>query len=332
MARTAPIDGGVLTTRPMKPDLKHLPMTLTLAATLPFGSLLQQPPPVELIYRHAATGDLKVHAFPAAGPAQGLSAAVVWLHGGGWTGGDCASFFPMARYTAARGAASFVVEYRLVKPGGPTMADSIADCKSALRYLRGHAAELKLDPHRLALAGESAGGHLAAAVATLDGFDYPTDDRSISARPDALVLYNPCLDLGHSQFGHLVPGMAAQSPTCQRELADEYSPLAHVRPGLPPTLCLHGLADTVISPEQSRQFAVAMTQAGNRCDLALLPGLPHAFLIPNYKCSEQVVVAALRRGDVFLTSLGYFSGESNLTVSDPPAWTAKWPPAPHSSH
>ena len=299
MARTALIDSLGPISRRMKPDLKHLPMTLTLAAVLPFGTLLQQPPPVELVYRHAVTGDLKIHTFPAAGPAKGLSAAVVWIHGGGWTGGNCESFFPMARYTSARGAASFVVVYRLVKPEGPTMADSIADCKSALRYLRSHAAELKLDPHRLALAGESAGGHLAAAVATLDGFDFPTDDRSISARPDALLLYNPCLDLGHSQFSHLLPGIATASPARRQELADAYSPLAHVRPGLPPTLCLHGLADTVISPEPARQFAAAMTQAGNRCDLALLPGLPHAFLIPNYKCSEQVVVDALRRGDVF---------------------------------
>ena len=302
-----------------------MPMTLTLAAALPFGCLLQQPPPVELVYRHAATGNLKIYEFPAAGRTDTAVPAVVWIHGGGWTGGNCESFFPLARYTAARGAASFVVEYRLVKPGGPTMADSIADCKSALRYLRGHAAELKLDPHRLALVGESAGGHLAAAVATLDGFDFPADDRSISARPDALVLYNPCLDLGHSQFSHLVPGFTGATPARRQALADDYSPLAHVRPGLPPTLCIHGLADTVISPEQSRQFADAMTQAGNRCDLALLPGLPHAFLIPNYKCSEQVVVDALRRGDAFLTSLGYFSGESNLTVSDPPAWKAKWP-------
>ena len=332
MARTAPIEGGAPFLRLMKSGLPPLPLTLALAAALPFGSLLQQPPPEELVYRHAATGNLKIYEFPAAGRPDTAVPAVVWIHGGGWTGGNCESFFPLARYTAARGAASFVVEYRLVKPGGPTMADSIADCKSALRYLRGHAAELKLDPHRLALVGESAGGHLAAAVATLDGFDFPTDDRSISARPDALVLYNPCVDLGHSQFGHLVPNMAPESPARQQELADEYSPLAHVRPGLPPTLCIHGLADTVISPEQSRQFADAMTQAGNRCDLALLPGLPHAFLIPNYKCSEQVVVDALRRGDVFLTSLGYFSGESNLSISDPPAWKPKWPPATHPLH
>ena len=83
----------------------------------------------------------------------------------------------------------------------------------------------------------------------------------------------------------------------------------------------------MVSPDNSRQFAAAMKQAGNRCDLVLLPDTPHAFLIPNYKCSEAVVVNALLLGDKFLASLGYFSGEPTLTVSDPPSWTPKWPPA-----
>lgn len=302
---------------------------LLLAITLPLGALLQAPAPEEIICNHTAPGGLKLFCFPP-GNAQPdkMSPAVLWIHGGGWTGGSPQSFFPMARYTAARGAASFVVQYRLVNTGGATMADSIADCKSAVRYLRGHAAELKIDPHQIAVAGESAGGHLAAAVATLEGCNNPADDLGISARPDALVLYNPCLDLGSSSFARLLPGAEMESATGRRELADKYSPLAQVRPGLPPTICIHGEADTVVSPDQSRDFATAMQRAGNRCELILLPGIPHAFLIPDYKCSEAVVVNALRLGDQFLTSLGYFSGEPTLTVSDPPAWVAKWPPHP----
>jgi len=104
----------------------------------------------------------------------------------------------------------------------------------------------------------------------------------------------------------------------------------HVRAGQPPAICLHGLADTVVSPDDSRRFAAAMKQAGNRCELVLLPETPHAFLIPNYKCSEAVVVNALRRGDEFLTSLGWFAGEPTLTVSDPPSWKPKWPPTQKS--
>ena len=71
----------------------------------------------------------------------------------------------------------------------------------------------------------------------------------------------------------------------------------------------------------------AVVDAGR---LVLLPETPHAFLIPNYKCSEAVVVNALRRGDEFLTSLGWFAGEPTLTVSDPPSWKPKWPPTQKS--
>ena len=305
---------------------------LLQSATLPFGTLLHAPAPGEIICNQTAPGGLKMYYFPPTNAKPEHSQpAVLWIHGGGWAAGSPESFFPMARYTAARGAASFVVQYRLVNSGGATMADSIADCKSAVRHLRGHAAKLKIDPHQIAVVGESAGGHLAAAI-MLEGFNNPTDDLGISARPDALVLYNPCLDLGASPFTRLLPSPSVGSATSLQELADKYSPLAHVRPGLPPTICIHGESDTVVSPDQSRRFSAAMQRAGNRCDLILLPGIPHAFLIPAYKCSEAVVVNALRLGDQFLTSLGYFKGEPILTVSDPPAWVAKWPPAPVVAH
>ena len=297
-----------------------------LAAALPFGMLLHTPAPMELFYKHTAQGDLKLFCFHPTGKKSGeKNPAALWIHGGGWTGGTCESFFPLARYTATRGAASFVVEYRLAKTNGTvTVADCLADCKSAVRYVRSHAAELGIDPHRIAVFGESAGGHLAACVGTLDGFDDPSDDLKISARPDALVLYNALTKFEQSNFEKLFSSAPVADKT---NLMRELSPLLHIRSNLPPAICIHGLADTAVAPDNSRDFAAAMKQAGNRCDLVLLPETPHAFLIPNYKCSEAVVVNALLIGDTFLTSLGYFSGEPTLVVSDPPSWTPKWPPA-----
>ena len=310
----------------MKSLLRQIP-AVVLATALPFGTLQHQPAPLELIYKHTISGDLKLFYFPPAGSKSGAARpATLWIHGGGWTGGTCESFFAMARYTATRGAASFVVEYRPVNTNGTvTVADCVADCKSAVRYLRRHAVELGVDPQRIAVIGESAGGHLAACVGTFDGFNDPADGLTISARPDALVLYNPLTDFTQSNFLKLFTNGAA---TVEKlKLARELSPLLHIRAGQPPAICIHGLADTVVTPDHSSDFAEAMRKAGNRCDLVLLPETPHAFLIPNYKCSEAVVVNALRLGDQFLTSLGYFSSEPNLVVSDPPSWTPKWPPA-----
>ena len=303
---------------------------LVCAAILPFGTLLHQPAPSEVIFKHTAQGDLRLYYFqPPIDKNHGARSATLWIHGGGWTGGTCESFFPMARYTAARGAASFVVEYRLAKTNGTvTVADSVADCKSALRYLRYHAADLGINPQQIAVIGESAGGHLAACVGVLEGFDAATDNWKISARPDALVLYNPLTDFTKSKFLNLFPTSAAADT--KTKLARELSPLFFVRSNLPPTICIHGLADTVVSPNNSCDFASAMIQYGNRCELVLLPETPHAFLIPNYKCSEATVVNALVRGDQFLTSLGFLSGEPTLAVSEPPAWIIKRPPAKNS--
>jgi len=309
----------------VKSILPHFP-AVALAAAIPFGTLLHQPAPTEAFFKHAAGRELKLFCFPPSGIKSGAACpAALWIHGGGWTGGTCDSFFPMARYTATRGAASFVVEYRLVEPGVTTVADSVADCKSAVRYVRSHAAELGVDPRHIAVLGESAGGHLAACVGTLEGCNDPADDLAVSARPDALVLYNPLTEFTPSNFLKLFTTAGAADD--QLKLARELSPLLHVRAGQAPTICIHGLADAAVSPDNSRQFATAMKQAGNRCDLVLLPATPHAFLIPNYKCSEAVVVNALHSGDRFLASLGYFSGEPTLTVSDPPSCIPKWPPA-----
>lgn len=300
-----------------------------LAAVIPLGVLLYQPVPIELAYKQAGSVGLKLFCFrPGDAKSGGQHPAAIWIHGGGWTGGTCESFFPMARYTATRGAVSFVVEYRLLRPGVTTVVDCVADCKSAVRYVRSHAKELGVDPQRIAVLGESAGGHLAACVGLLDGFDDPLDDLSVSARPDALVLYNPLTDFTQSSFFRLFTNGVSADKALKR--AREFSPLFQVRTGQPPTICVHGLADTVVSPDDSRRLATAMKTAGNRCDLVLLPDTPHAFLIPNYKCSERVVVNALQLGDRFLTSLGWFTGDSTLTVSDPPAWTPKWPPAKNS--
>ena len=299
--------------------------SLALAALLPFGSLLHTPAPKEIVYKQTREGALKLFCFGCETNNVVARPAVIWIHGGGWTGGTCESFFPMARYTASRGAASFVVAYRLAKTNGMlTVADCVADCKSAVRYLREHAAQLGVDSHRIAVIGESAGGHLAACVGVLEGFDDPTDDLKISARPDALVLYNPLTDFTKSNFLKVFTnGVAVDG---KLKLARELSPVFFVRSNLPPAICIHGLADTVVSPDNSKYFAAAMTRAGNLCDLVLLPETPHAFLIPNYKCSEAVVVNALLIADKFLTSLGYFSGEPTLTASDPPSWMPKWTP------
>jgi acetyl esterase/lipase len=299
------------------------------AGALPMAELMHDPPPQVRVYKATKEGELQLFYFtPSDWKASDRRAAMVWIHGGAWVGGTTDGFMPHARYCAMRGAVGFNMTYRLAKPDGPTVADCIADCKSAIRYIRAHAPELGVDPNRIAVAGDSAGGHLAAALGTLDGFNDLADDFKISARPDAMILFNPIVDMMEGDWIRFAVGGKVLAdkkmpftPTEENlKLARALSPIFHVHSNQPPTLLMHGLADRVVPPEQARRFAAAMKQAGNRCDLVLLENQGHAFAVALWKSPEFEVVATLRTVDRFLVSLGWLSGEPTLEISEKPAW------------
>jgi acetyl esterase/lipase len=244
---------------------------------------------------------------------------MVWIHGGGWTGGNADVFLPHATYCASRGAVGVSINYRLLKPQEPTMADCLADCKSAIRYLRAHAKELGIDPKKIVALGDSAGGHLAAALGTIDGLDDPADDLSISAQPDAMVLYNPIVDMTDPAWIRSIIAGAAlernsrpQSPLAtpeQQKLARALSPVLNIKAHQPPTLLMHGLADTVVLPEQARRLAAAIKEAGNQYELVLLEGARHAFVMPRCTAFEERVVNAICTTDRFLAKPEFLADE-----------------------
>ena len=306
-----------------------LPTTLMAVTLSELMHPASQPAPTP--YIQSGGIDQSLYCFPPADLKPGdKRAAVILIHGGAWIAGSADVFFAHARYFAARGAVAFSINYRLVTASGPSVGDCLADCKSAVRYIRTHASELGVDPEKIAVLGDSAGGHLAAALGTVEGFDAPNDDKKRSGVPNAMILCNPIVDMteadwpkfiirGKALDRHATPADKVMTEP-QRELARHLSPLFNVRPGQPPALMMHGLNDHVVSPDQARKFAAAMEQAKNRCDLVLIEGAGHAFIIAGYSAPEAMVVDAIRRADKFLISLGWLSGEPTLEVSNPPAW------------
>ncbi len=297
-----------------------------------FDSLLRGPAMKEIVFRITGNEEVKIYYVqPVYKKLLKSRTAVVWIHGGGWTGGITETFFPHARYFASRGAVGFCIHYRLVKADGSvTVGDCLADCKSAIRYIREHAEELGIDPDKIIVAGDSAGGHLASCLGTVDGFDDQTDNLKISAVPNAMVLYNPLSEFTTSPFINRIIGGAAldKKPTAeslipnqeQLELARKLSPLYNVHKNQPPTLVLHGTDDTVILPEQSVQFTEAMKKAGNKCKLILLPNTKHAFVCVNWKATEQEVINAFLLMDNYLVKQGYLKGKPTLVPSKNPVW------------
>ena len=142
---------------------------------------------------------LQLHVFtpPGYSPTDARPAAVFFF-GGGWLGGAPTQFFPHCEWLSQqRGMVAISCEYRTASShDGATPFDCVADGRSAMRWVRSHAAELGVDPHRIAAGGGSAGGHVAAATATCTSLDDAHDDMSVDPTPNALLLFNPVYDNG----------------------------------------------------------------------------------------------------------------------------------------
>ena len=137
-------------------------MRLVLAILLAFGTLLSAAEPITRIYKKVADRELKLTIVnPSDWKASDQRPAMVFFHGGGWTSGGPTQFTQHSEYLATRGMVCIQVEYRLIKKGdsGPPI-DCVHDAKSAMRWVRVHAAELGIDPNRIGAGGGSAGGQL----------------------------------------------------------------------------------------------------------------------------------------------------------------------------
>lgn len=270
-----------------------------------------------VIYK--TVGDVKLPLYvikPDDWQANDLRPAIVFFFGGGWRAGNPTQFAPQAKYLASRGMVAVCVEYRVESRHQVNVADCVADAKSAIRYVRSHASELGVDPDRIVSSGGSAGGHLAAAVGLVEGFDDPQDDLSVSCRPSAMILFNPAVDLTREGFN--VP---ADDERFQRRLKQldgkvlELSPKEYVRAGLPPCLIFHGEDDTTVPYSQVIAFRDAMNEAGNRCELVGYSGYGHGFFNASREDKHPYYDTVLRM-DAFLDSLGYVEGPPTIKSTE----------------
>ncbi len=251
-----------------------------------------------LAYNQATTPPLVMHAFlPSAWDASDTRAAIVFFSGGGWIEGNITQFLPQSRYLANRGMVAICADYRTQVSHGTGPFAAIEDGKSAIRYVRDRAASLGIDPNRIVAAGGSAGGHVAASTATVEGLDSPLENLKISSRPDALVLFNPVIDTSADGYGHELFGRRWRSA----------SPLHNIAKDTPPTLIQHGTADTTTPFANAAGFETAMQQAGKRCELVGYDGEDHGF----FNWGRRAYPDTVREMDRFLVSLGYLDPEGS---------------------
>ena len=248
------------------------------------------------VYKSIGGGQLRLYVFTA-GDSNIIAArpAIVFFFGGGWAGGSVAQFVPQALHLARRGMVAMVADYRVFGRQGTSPFEAMADAKSAVRWVRAHAAQLGIDPNRIAAAGASSGGHIALSAAIFDKFDVAGEDKTVSSKPNALVLFAPAVDTTHD---------TALFKTRFGSRGRDGSPVHHLAAGLPPTLILHGTADTTVPYTDVDRYCKEARKLGNQCQLVAYDGATHGFFNFN-KPEGKWHSEALLEADRFLTTIGY---------------------------
>lgn len=282
---------------------RTLSCLLCICRLLQSSTIAAEPVGEKFTYKTVGDRELAIYVTrPNDWTAKDTRPAILFFHGGGWTGGAPGQFTEHSKYFASRGLVCFQAQYRLLnkkKSDPPTIC--IRDTRSAMRWVRSRAAEFGIDPDRIGSAGGSAGGHLAAALGTIDQHDEPGEDTSVATRSNAMILFNPVFDNGPGEWGAKRVG----------DRFKEFSPAHNVTAETPPAIVFLGDSDKLIPVSTLRRFEAKMKAEGVRCESLIFEGQPHGFFNHGKNENEpytRTVIAA----DRFLESLGWLSGEPTL--------------------
>ena len=196
---------------------------------------------------------LKLDVYQPAGDAQRMRPAILWIHGGGFRpGSDRKQKYIIAMSTefAKRGYVSVAPDYRVSAEQGPdrmrVLQDAVEDCRAALVWVKTHAAELGVDPQRIAVGGGSAGGMAAVSLVAVENAD------AVKNRTPKLFAL---IDLWGSPKEGFMLGTV-----------DEH---------YPPTIIVHGTADQSVPFAQSEALVARLKAKGIKHELMPIPGAPH---------------------------------------------------------
>lgn len=225
-----------------------------------------------------------------------LKPTIIYFPGGGFMSSEHDKFIEMRMALAEAGFVVAAAEYRTIPDTFPA---PVEDGKTAVRYLREHAKEYGIDPKRIGVLGDSAGGWLAQMLGTTNGDksfdkgDFLSQSSDVQA---AATLYgiSDLLNIGEGfseaiQKVHASPAVTeallvngpafrsfAGAPImASKEKALNASPIGHIKGVTPPFLIMHGSSDSLVSPEQSAKLFNALKTEGNRVEYILVNGAEH---------------------------------------------------------
>lgn len=255
-------------------------MLTSLTAALAVGAL--QAPQADLTYAKVGETELQLDFFPGSGP--GRSPLIIWIHGGGWSGGTRKQAIPARRLRSLHPEYAVAsISYRLT--GQAMFPAQIEDCRQAVAWLRTSADKLNIDKNRFAVWGSSAGGHLAALVGTINEWQGEGSNTKGKARVQAVVDYYGPTDLmalakekgfdGHSRPGSPESKLLGGPILERANEAAKANPIRYVSKDDPPFFIVHGKADPVVVPSQSQLLADALRSKGVQAELTFIDGAAH---------------------------------------------------------
>jgi acetyl esterase/lipase len=260
---------------------------------------------------------------------------LIWIHGGGWQGGDKKS--PPLLNQLSRGYILASIEYRFSRKA-PFPAQ-IQDCQAAIRYLRAHAKKYNIEVDHLGVAGASAGGHLSALVGTSGGKKVfapiggndeqsdrvqavcdifgPTDFNTVMAQASEDTNVKSALKWNEGDpYSRLIAGKLGKD----KEKCEAVSPVHYVSKDNSPFLILHGDRDALVPYAQSVELADLLRKAGVEVTLQRFPGSGHggpAFALPAVqKLISSFFDKHLRGIDAKIEALP----DAQVKVSPSPSW------------
>jgi len=237
----------------------------------------------------------KVELYVYVPDAEGTWPCILDIHGGGWQKRQVEADKPMMERLAQRGFVTALVSYRLSTEAKYPAA--IHDCKAALRCLRAHAKELKIDPERIGCMGGSAGGHLSgltAMTSALPEFEGEGPFKDQPSTVKAAIVMAATQDLVASNVGKKNEGAMLFFGGTLEEKPEVYkaaSPITHVRAGVPPTIFIEGEKDTLKIGRA--EMMEKLKSLGIETGVHTLKSAPHPFWMSDPWCAETVEIAAV---------------------------------------
>ena len=259
----------------------------------------------KIIYKTAGNKELNVDVFyTSSSQLKNDNSAIALFHGGGWAFGDPSEFYEACRRYARKGFITFSFQYRLSRNTDGTYpnpeitpVESTKDARSAIRWLRENAVTLKINPDKIVVGGQSAGGQLALGTALLDTINEVSDNLKISTVPNALLLYSSNVNTLEAWVDMLLGK--------RREEIWSISPYHNLKNPMPPVIEFRGDEDDQVLPYTVEMFKAKMNQLGNYYEEYVYPGRKHYLAAGNKKYATYFDEEILEKTDAFLEKFGF---------------------------